>query len=564
MRSAPGERRRYPAADAGIVEDPYDQGLLRFHDRLSTACLVAVAVAAGLTTVGWALDNDFLRQLFAGWPVGLGAALAFVALAISVLMLRAGPQRPMIRTLTFVAGGLVTALGLAALLGQALDPSLHFEELLVPARNADVSSASTSPLLAAGFVFAGGSTCAMARAGARSSPFGDLAAALTAGISELVLLGYGTGIFTLSAEADTTGAPFYAAAFLIAIGAGLLFAFPRTGAAARYSSRGPDGVLVRRLTGIALLVPLGLAIVRWLTADGPAGDTAIAGWLYASTTVAIFLVGAWHGASTLSRGAAGRGARRAQGANRREYQALFDFASEAMFVIGAGGGLRRANTAFAKALGFPSAETLLDEVADLQQLCVGRGRCEELLRTVYEDGQAAGFELSVRRRDGSIARLAVSAWPIQAGDGAVAGVAAIAIDAGDSPTTSGDDGLATAIIASADDAILTVSLAGVIESWNPAAKRLFGYPAAEAIGRESTILIPADRQDEEPDLLNWASAGESVVEFATVRLREDSTPIDVWLTVSPIQAEEGDVTAACMVVRERTRSGMASGPSLSS
>ncbi len=91
-----------------------------------------------------------------------------------------------------------------------------------------------------------------------------------------------------------------------------------------------------------------------------------------------------------------------------------------------------------------------------------------------------------------------------------------------------------AIVDSSDDAIISKDLNGVIISWNRAAERLFGYTAEEAIGQPLSILIPADRLDEEPGILERIRRGERIEHYETVRRRKDGTLLDISLTVSPI------------------------------
>src|ERR687893_685763 len=90
----------------------------------------------------------------------------------------------------------------------------------------------------------------------------------------------------------------------------------------------------------------------------------------------------------------------------------------------------------------------------------------------------------------------------------------------------------SAIIESADDAIISKTLNGIITSWNKAAEQIFGYTAAEAVGQSVTMLIPAGLPDEEPRILAQIRRGERVDHYETVRLRKDGTPVDVSLTVS--------------------------------
>ena len=77
------------------------------------------------------------------------------------------------------------------------------------------------------------------------------------------------------------------------------------------------------------------------------------------------------------------------------------------------------------------------------------------------------------------------------------------------------------IVASTDDAIATKTLDGRVMSWNPAAERMFGYSAAEMIGRPMTTIFPSDRLAEEEDILARIAQGQRVEPFETVRLHKD-------------------------------------------
>lgn len=107
-----------------------------------------------------------------------------------------------------------------------------------------------------------------------------------------------------------------------------------------------------------------------------------------------------------------------------------------------------------------------------------------------------------------------------------------------------------AIVESSDDAIISKSLQGIITTWNLRAERLFGYTAAEAVGRPITILIPEDRLDEEPAILARIHAGERVDHFETVRRRKDGTFIDISLTISPIRSSDGTIIGASKIARD--------------
>ena len=105
---------------------------------------------------------------------------------------------------------------------------------------------------------------------------------------------------------------------------------------------------------------------------------------------------------------------------------------------------------------------------------------------------------------------------------------------------------------SSDDAIVSKDLDGIITSWNQGAERLFGYAAAEVIGKPITILIPPERQDEEPAVLERVRRGERVDHYETVRRRKDGSLVDISLTVSPVRDAHGRVLGASKIARDIT------------
>ena len=110
----------------------------------------------------------------------------------------------------------------------------------------------------------------------------------------------------------------------------------------------------------------------------------------------------------------------------------------------------------------------------------------------------------------------------------------------------------SAIIESAEDAVISKSLEGVIMSWNKGAERIFGYTADEIVGKHVTVLIPEDHIDEEPTILSRLRAGERIEHYETIRRRKDGTLIDISLTVSPIFGPGGRIVGASKVARDIT------------
>ena len=112
--------------------------------------------------------------------------------------------------------------------------------------------------------------------------------------------------------------------------------------------------------------------------------------------------------------------------------------------------------------------------------------------------------------------------------------------------------LLSAIVDSSDDAIISKSLDGIITSWNKSAERLFGYLAEEAVGQPSTMLIPTDRLEEEPQIISRLKRGERVDHFETIRRRKDGRLIDISLTISPVRDVSGNIVGASKIARDIT------------
>jgi len=112
--------------------------------------------------------------------------------------------------------------------------------------------------------------------------------------------------------------------------------------------------------------------------------------------------------------------------------------------------------------------------------------------------------------------------------------------------------LLAAIVESSDDAIVSKNLDGIIMSWNRGAARLFGYTAAEAIGQSIALIIPPDRLEEEPKILERLKRGERVEHFETIRITKDGSRLNISLTISPVRDAHGRIVGASKVARDVT------------
>lgn len=109
-----------------------------------------------------------------------------------------------------------------------------------------------------------------------------------------------------------------------------------------------------------------------------------------------------------------------------------------------------------------------------------------------------------------------------------------------------------AIVSSSDDAIISKDLEGIIQSWNRGAERMFGYTAAEAVGRHISLLAVPERIDEFANILERISRGEHIDHFQTKRKAKDGRVLSISLTVSPIRDASGTIVGASKIARDIT------------
>jgi PAS domain S-box-containing protein len=110
-----------------------------------------------------------------------------------------------------------------------------------------------------------------------------------------------------------------------------------------------------------------------------------------------------------------------------------------------------------------------------------------------------------------------------------------------------------AIVESSADAIISKDINGIITSWNQGAERLFGYHADEVIGKPIIILIPKERWNEEPNILERIRRGERIEHYETIRQRKDGSLLEISLTVSPIKDSDGKIIGASKIGRDITQ-----------
>jgi PAS domain S-box-containing protein len=177
---------------------------------------------------------------------------------------------------------------------------------------------------------------------------------------------------------------------------------------------------------------------------------------------------------------------------------------------------------------------------------------EAVLARIRMGQRVEHFDTVRRTRDGRLVEVSITVSPIFDDAGRVVGASKIARDITARRQSEIVQARLAALVDSSDDAIVSKTLDGVITSWNPAAERMFGWTAAEAVGQSILLIIPEDRRYEEEAVLARIRAGQRVDHFDTVRRTKDGRLLEVSIAVSPIADAAGHIVGASKIARDIT------------
>ena len=235
------------------------------------------------------------------------------------------------------------------------------------------------------------------------------------------------------------------------------------------------------------------------------------------------------------------------------YRILAETASDAIIRIDENSRIQFINHAGERIFGYKIEEMIGQSLALImpeEMRAAHQAGVKHYLETGEPTMSWKDVEFPARHRDGHIFPLEVSFSDYKLGDKHF--FIGIARDVSERKQIEKATAHLAAIVESSDDAIISKNLQGTITSWNKGAEKIFGYTAEEVIGKPIYILIPPQRINEEPLILERIARGEKIDHYETVRRRKDGTEINISLTVSPIFDKAGNIIGASKIARDVT------------
>jgi PAS domain S-box-containing protein len=156
-------------------------------------------------------------------------------------------------------------------------------------------------------------------------------------------------------------------------------------------------------------------------------------------------------------------------------------------------------------------------------------------------------------KDGREIPIDDSGAPIRDGEGNIRGVVLVFRNITERQQAEEVSRRLASIVESSEDAIIGKTLDGIVTNWNASAERLYGYSAVEMVGRPISTLVPHDRPDEVPNILERLKKGDKIQQYDTLRVTKDGRVLDVSLTISPIRNGAGVIIGASTIARDVTQ-----------
>ena len=234
--------------------------------------------------------------------------------------------------------------------------------------------------------------------------------------------------------------------------------------------------------------------------------------------------------------------------SENRYRRIVETTSEGIWTLDTEGRTSYVNQRVTEMFGYSAEEMLGRHYFDFMG---GDARTQAAERLAHRrQGIAEQYELQLKHRDGWDLWAQISANPMFGEKGEYLGSLGMLTDITERRQLEKERKRLAMIVESSDDAILSKNLDGLITSWNAGAERMYGYTAAEAVGRHISIIIPADRGQELTEIMDQVRQGERVKHLETIRVNKDGQRVYVSVSISPVKDESGRTVGASTIARD--------------
>ena len=246
-------------------------------------------------------------------------------------------------------------------------------------------------------------------------------------------------------------------------------------------------------------------------------------------------------------------AEEAERASENRFRQFFDTLPEYCFMTSASGDILDANPAACKALGYAREELIGKPLSTIYALG-SLSKMVALLEKWQRTGTLHDEEMTIVTKGGQTRTVLLNAGSVKEIKGNPLYSTTVLVDVTERQQAEDAQRRLASIVQSSDDAVLSMSLDGIIQSWNPGAQSMYGYSAAEAVGQPIAMTIPLELQEQENGILQRLKTGEEVEHYETVRLRKQGEKLDVSISMSPVRDSAGNIVAVSKIARDITLS----------
>jgi PAS domain S-box-containing protein len=536
------------------LSEQFDYRFIARAKRFSIAAGAFIILLGAVVLAGWLLDITRFKSIHGDITMKANTALLLVLSGLSLCLLNLEPQKRVLRITAQVFAAVVAIAGLLTLGEHLTGWNLGIDQLLFGEASGALATASPGrmgPPASSCFTFAG--IALLLLHNRRAIRLTQVFSILICLWALLAIIGFVYEAEQLYEIAHYTGIALPTSVGLFVLGLGLLAARVDSGFMSVISSAHTGGLTARRLLLVVVVVPF---LLGWVSVLGPRlgyYDLGFGAAVLVLTIIIIFTIEIWRSARKLSEVEKLRIAVELELRQKEEglwRQAnLIELSYEPIFTWHFDDGIMEWNKGCEQLYGYDRTEAIGKISHELLKTESPSSPTSEYVDTLKRDGHWSGV-LRHLDREGREAWVESRQQVIES-DGKQ-----LVLETNRDITEQlrGEESRLrlAAIVASSNDAIVGKTLEGIITNWNDGARRIFGYTEDEVIGKSVSILIPEDRHDEEPAIIERLKRGERVDHYQTVRVRKDGQKIDISLTISPIRNSRGQIIGASKIARDIT------------